>query len=200
MANSVAICGGIAVGKTTLFNKLRSQNTDWEFLEERPEQVAFIKDFYDDKPRWVFHSRIGMLEYFFRRTKHLNASSRLVVQDRTLHELVVFAEVQKELGTMSSQEFDLYRRIFAMLSERHPQPDVIIRCKCFSNVALMRVRERARDFETSIDEDYIKTIERRYDQWQDRQSAATKIIEVYTDSDLDCSMVAEQLAGLDGES
>ena len=175
MANSVVICGGISVGKTTLWNKLRSLNTDWEFLEERPEEGAFIEDFYDDKLRWAFHSRIGMLEYFFRRISRLVAPSKLVVQDRTLHELVVFAEVQVKLGTMSAQEFDLYRRVFAILSERHPQSDLIIRCKCPSNVALARVRERARKV---------------------RQSATTKIIEVYTDSDPDYSIIAEHLAGL----
>ena len=90
MANSVVICGGISVGKTTLWNKLRRLNTDWEFPEERPEERAFIENFYDDKLRWAFHGRIGMLEYFFRRTGRLVASSKLVFQDRTLHELPRF--------------------------------------------------------------------------------------------------------------
>ncbi|WP_243611758.1 deoxynucleoside kinase [Shimia aestuarii] len=193
MASNVAICGGIAVGKTTLGKALVSLRQDWDFLEERPQEVAFIKDFYAEKRRWAFHSRIGMLEYFFRRTAYLDASSKFVIQDRTLHELVIFAEVQAEIGTMSSSEFDLYHRVFVMLSERHPQPDVIIRCKCPSNVALKRVRERARDFEASMTEEYIKLIEDRYDQWQDRQSATTRIVEVHTDQEIDYSRISEQL-------
>lgn len=194
MGSNIAICGGIAVGKTTLGKTLVNLNPDWEFLEERPQDVAFIKDFYADKRRWAFHSRIGMLEYFFRRTEYLTASKGVIVQDRTLHELVIFAEVQAEIGTMTSEEFDLYHRVFVMLSERHPQPDIIIRCKCPPNVALQRVRERARDFETSMTEDYIEVIEGRYDQWQDRQSATANIIEVNTDEEIDYSHIAQQLS------
>jgi deoxyadenosine/deoxycytidine kinase len=193
MASNVAICGGIAVGKTTLGETLVNLNPHWEFLEERPQEVAFIKEFYADKRRWAFHSRIGMLEYFFRRTEYLAASKGVVIQDRTLHELVIFAEVQAEIGTMSPEEFDLYHRVFVMLSERHPQPDIIIRCKCPSNEAMRRVRKRARDFEAGMTEDYIKVIEGRYDQWQDRQSATAKIIEINTDEEIDYKRIAEQL-------
>jgi deoxyadenosine/deoxycytidine kinase len=163
-------------------------------LEERPEEVAFIKEFYDDKRRWSFHSRIGMLEYFFRRTEYLKASSKPVLQDRTLHELVIFAEVQNDLGTMSQEEFNLYHKVFTMLSESHQKPDILIRCKCSSSLALARVKERARDFETSMTEEYIRTIEARYDQWQERQPKTTKIIEVQTDGDLDYAKVADQIA------
>lgn len=193
MSANIAICGGIAVGKTTLGTKLCSMNEGWTFLEERPGEVAFIQEFYSDKERWAFHSRMGMLEYFFRRGAYLEASKGITVQDRTLHELIIFAEVQKELGTMSAKEFDLYDRIFTMLSERHPLPDVVVRCKCSAKVALQRVLKRGREFELGIKEDYISAIELRYDLWQERQSKSAKFIVINTDRELDVSEVSRKI-------
>ena len=192
-AFNVAICGGIAVGKTTLGKALVSASNGWNFLEERPADVAFIKDFYEDKKRWAFHSRIGMLEYFSRRSAYLESGTNLVIQDRTLHELIVFAEAQRDLGTMQQKEFDLYFRIFSLLSENHPVPNLMIRCTCDSETAIKRVRERGRAFEAGISQKYIQMIDERYDHWQDRQESRVKFIEVATDLELDVQAILESI-------
>lgn len=187
MALNIAICGGIAVGKTTLGRRISSNARVWEFLEEKPEEASFIQEFYRDKARWAFHSRMGMLAYFLKRTVFLESSNATIIQDRCLHELIVFAEVQRKLGTMRSDEFNLYCDIFNQLCELQRFPDVIIRCVCSPNIALSRVGQRNRAFEVGMQESYIKLIETQYDEWEMRNDREVRFLKVNTDGEVDIS-------------
>jgi len=187
MALKIAICGGIAVGKTTLGRRLADEMPNWQFLEEKPQEVAFIQEFYMDKARWAFHSRMGMLAYFLKRTVFLESSMPTVLQDRCLHELIVFAEVQRKLGTMRVDEFELYCNIFSQLCELQPAPDIVIRCTCSPKTSLQRVASRNREFEIGVQEAYIRHVEEQYDEWQSRNKNDLCFIDVNTDHGVDTS-------------
>lgn len=193
MLCNVAICGGIAVGKTTLGRSLSNLRQEWTFIEESPSDVPFIFEFYEDKARWAFHSRIGMLTYFFRRSNILNTIDGVVLQDRMLHELIVFAEVQRKLGTMRTDEFDLYSEIFQQLSAHQPRADLVIRCQCDRQTAMQRIVERGRTFEAAIAIDYLDEVEAAYDRWQERNSATMNFIIVDTGADLEVENVVRQI-------
>lgn len=196
MPKNFAICGGIAVGKTTLGRRLSLIEKNWVFLEEDPTIVPFINRFYDDKRRWAFHSRMGMLSYFNERSAFIEATSKIVLQDRSMHELIVFAEVQKMLGTMEDAEFELYQTIFHQLASHHPFPDVMIRCICDPDEAVRRISYRGRSFESAIDSNYLRLVEEAYDRWCERNHKQVEIITVRTDEAHEPAKLIEKLLNL----
>jgi len=46
-----------------------------------------------------------------------------------------------------------------------PRPDLLIHLQAPVPVLMERIRRRARDIETSIDEDYLRLLERFYEEW-----------------------------------
>jgi deoxyadenosine/deoxycytidine kinase len=172
---TIAIAGGIAVGKTTLQSEIQKQMNHWGFVEEKPEKALFLKEFYADKGRWAFHSRMGMLAYFHERTGEKDGTD-IVVSDRCIHELIVFARVQKQLGTLSDQEFQLYVSIYQAMCATQQLPDKIIRCVCSNEEASKRVQKRARDFENKVDIQYLELVEKQYDAWLNELPSTINIL------------------------
>jgi deoxyadenosine/deoxycytidine kinase len=182
----ISVCGGIAVGKTTLCKLLHETDRTASLRLEEPADVAFLKEFYADRKRWAFHSRMGMLAYFHARDGASTVESK-VLQDRCLHELVVFARAQLYTSTLTSEEYDLYRAIFSGFVKLVPMPSVIVRCVCPPEIALERVHRRGRVFEGSITTEYLSLIEARYDDWIAELPSTTQVVVVDTSAELDAS-------------
>lgn len=193
MQISVAVSGGIAVGKTTLCRELLLARPHCTLFEESPEEVAFLSDFYQDRKRWAFHSRMGMLAHFLHRRALLSSNAGDVIQDRFLQELMVFAQVQRRSGTLSEAEFSLYSDLYDHISEFQPRPAVIVRCICDPKIALERVRQRGREFESRVSVDYIAVIEAQYDDWLIAESKTTQVITVKTDIGVDAQAVWREI-------
>ena len=81
----IAIAGNIGAGKTTLAQKL-AQHFNWEVLLESVEDNPYLKDFYDDMPRWAFHLQIFFLNSRFTQVQEIKKSPKGVIQDRTIYE------------------------------------------------------------------------------------------------------------------
>lgn len=188
----VSVCGGIAVGKTTLCGMLSAHDKSYELRLEDPTHVAFIKNFYEDRKRWAFHSRMGMLAYFLTRDA-VDSNHENIIQDRSFHELIVFATAQLRNGAITEEEYALYGVLFAGLSRLVPRPDCVVRCTCPVNVALQRVKTRGRTFESNINKDYLSLIEALYDQWISELPKSTRIIVVDTSREISVSDVWQQV-------
>lgn len=89
----VAIVGGIAVGKTTIGNKLLSGIESLKFIEEDVSKNEFLEDFYGDMKRWAFHSRISTLAMIASNYVLDNVSEDIILMDRCLDELITFARL-----------------------------------------------------------------------------------------------------------
>ena len=64
----IAIVGNIGAGKTTLAQKL-SQHFKWDLFLEAVENNPYLKDFYEDMPRWAFHLQIYFLNSRFQQVQ-----------------------------------------------------------------------------------------------------------------------------------
>jgi len=105
----VAIAGNIGVGKSTLTGLL-SQRLGWEPFYEAVADNPYLADFYQDMPRYAFHSQIFFLSRRLRHHRRLLDFPGSVVQDRSVYEdAEIFARALYEQGAIVERDYRTYR-------------------------------------------------------------------------------------------
>ncbi len=161
----IAIVGGIAVGKTTIGNKLLSNMDSIKFIEEDVSKNEFLKDFYEDMHRWAFHSRISTLAMIASNYVVDDVAEDIILMDRCLDELITFARLQFEKGNLSDREFKVYSQLYSEILSFAPEIDGYIYCHCDAELSLERIKKRNREFEQGIDINYLNKLNKEYDSW-----------------------------------
>ena len=161
----IGLAGNIGVGKTT-FTKLLSEKLNYTPFFESVSDNPYLSDFYSDMKRWSFNLQIFFLHKRFEMHQKMSASLTSVIQDRTIYEdLEIFARNLYQLGKLSQRDWDNYRGLFKVMSSYLKKPDLIIYLKADTNTLLSRIKKRGRDYENSIDSEYIHTLNISYDRW-----------------------------------
>src|ERR1043166_155034 len=100
-STSIAICGGIAVGKTTFGTYLAKFLPNCRYFAEDVYDNQFLADFYRDMKAWGFHSRIAFLAMKAKIYRQFDVEAAdYVIIDRPIHELITFARLQYALGSL----------------------------------------------------------------------------------------------------
>mgnify|MGYP005711062985 FL=1 len=161
----IGLAGNIGVGKTT-FTKLLSEKLNWTPFFESVSDNPYLSDFYTDMRRWSFNLQIFFLHKRFEMHQKMSASSTSVIQDRTIYEdLEIFAKNLYRLGNLSQRDWDNYCGLFKVMNFYLKRPDLIIYLKADTDTLLRRIKRRGRDYENSIDPEYIHTLNISYDRW-----------------------------------
>ena len=161
----IGLAGNIGVGKTT-FTKLLSEKLNWTPFFESVSDNPYLSDFYSDMKRWSFNLQIFFLHKRFEMHQKMSASSTSVIQDRTIYEdLEIFAKNLYRLGKLSQRDWDNYYGLFKVMNFYLKRPDLIIYLKADTDTLLRRIKKRGRDYENSIDPEYIHTLNISYDRW-----------------------------------
>jgi deoxyadenosine/deoxycytidine kinase len=192
----VAICGGIAVGKTTLAERLTGKLQDCLTLIEHPETNPYLADFYVDMHHWAFHSRIAMLAMFAARYRTLADRSvvpTIVLMDRCIHELITFATLQYASGNLSDRDFSTYRTLHDGFLALTPPLDMVIYLSCSPTTALERIRLRGRSFEAQVKRGYLDAVAQQYQTWLAALPRATRVLRYSTDEEIDLGRLASTI-------
>ena len=161
----IGLAGNIGVGKTT-FTRLLSEKLNWTPFFESVSDNPYLSDFYSDMKRWSFNLQIFFLHKRFEMHQKMSASLTSVIQDRTIYEdLEIFARNLYLLGKLSQRDWDNYRGLFKVMNSYLKRPDLIIYLKADTDTLLSRIKRRGRDYENSIDSEYINTLNISYDRW-----------------------------------
>ena len=161
----VAIAGNIGAGKTTL-TRLISDKLGWRAYYEKVIDNPYLSDFYEDMNRWSFHLQIFFLSNRFKSQKEISDWPNSCVQDRSIYEDVeIFAQTLYEGGNMSQVDFDNYRELFSIMVTYLRKPDLIIYLETPVEKLVERILNRGRDYERTIDPDYLKKLNVAYDNW-----------------------------------
>ena len=161
----IGLAGNIGVGKTT-FTKLLSEKLNWTPFFESVSDNPYLSDFYTDMKRWSFNLQIFFLHKRFEMHQKMSASLTSVIQDRTIYEdLEIFAKNLYRLGKLSQRDWDNYYGLFKVMNFYLKRPDLIIYLKADTDTLLRRIKRRGRDYENSIDPEYIHTLNISYDRW-----------------------------------
>ncbi|RNI31038.1 deoxynucleoside kinase [Rufibacter latericius] len=161
----IAIVGNIGAGKTTLATKL-AQHYKWEVFLEAVENNPYLKDFYEDMPRWAFHLQVFFLNSRFNQVLQINERTNGVIQDRTIYEdAFIFAKNLHHSGMMSDRDYQNYFNLFESMTKMVKPPDLLVYLKADLPKLIGQIQKRGRDYEDNISLAYLKNLNEHYDQW-----------------------------------
>ncbi len=161
----IAIAGNIGAGKTTL-TTLLSQHLNMEPHYESVDQNPYLEDFYHDMERWSFHLQVYFLNSRFRQILEIKKEQKDIIQDRTIYEdRFIFAANLHAMGLMSQRDYDNYASLFDLMELIVTPPDLLIYLKASIPTLVRNIHSRGREYEKSINIDYLSNLNKRYNDW-----------------------------------
>ncbi|MDY0404101.1 deoxynucleoside kinase [Virgibacillus sp. 179-BFC.A HS] len=161
----IAIEGPIGVGKTSLAKKLSAQ-LQFHLLKEIVEENPFLGKFYDDIAEWSFQTEMFFLCNRFKQLEDIDKKylqqQKPVIADYHIFKNMIFAS-----RTLSKDKLDKYRRIYAILTEDMPLPNMIIYLHASLDTLLKRIARRGRDIEQNIQPSYLMQLAADYETYMD---------------------------------
>lgn len=166
MANHlVLVAGNIGAGKTSLTERL-AVRLDWEAGFESVADNPYLADFYADMRAWSFHLQVFFLGHRAAQHKALANGSRSAIVDRSIYEdAFIFARALHELGNLSERDYLAYRRLYDLVVGGLPAPALLIYLRASVEVLAERIARRGRAIESGITPDYLRLLDRYYDEW-----------------------------------
>jgi deoxyadenosine/deoxycytidine kinase len=161
----VVVAGNIGVGKTSLTERIGARLGWWTGYESVADN-PYLADFYSDMRAWAFHLQIFFLGH--RAEQYLEAvrDPRSAILDRSIFEdFYIFARALHHMGDFAERDYLAYRRLFEMVVQGLPRPNLLIYLKAPVNVLMQRIRRRARHIESGITPDYLSLLDSFYDEW-----------------------------------
>lgn len=191
----IALVGGVGVGKTYLGRILKEKIPSAVFIEEDTTKNLYLNEFYSDMHKWGFHSRISMLAMVLSTTAGAYSQDNIVILDRCVDELIVFATKEYEDGNLTEKEFALYKQLYHGILETLPRPDAFVYFRCKPQTAYQRIHQRGRDCEKEVSLAFCEDVIRRYDTWR-KQLVSEKVLDIDTDQTLDISEIIRDIYAL----
>ena len=71
------------------------------------------------------------------------------------------------MGLMPTRDIETYMKIFRLVTELIPKPDLLIYLKASVPTLISQIRKRGREYEMNIDELYLKRLNDKYNNWID---------------------------------
>lgn len=172
----IAVAGNIGAGKTTLTGLL-CKHFRWTPQYETTEENPYLRDFYEDMPRWSFNIQIFFLHHRLKQLLDIQNGNQTIVQDRTIYEdAEIFAPNLHEMGLMGKRDFDNYYTFFQSLKSMLQPPDLLIYLKASIPTLVDHIDKRGRVYEENIRLDYLKRLNKYYDRWIDNYNEGPVII------------------------
>lgn len=161
----IAIAGNIGSGKTTL-TRMLAKHYGWEVRYEKVVDNPYLIDYYKDIKRWSFNLEVYFLKERFKDILEIGKSDKTIIQDRSIFEGVyVFAKNNHEQGTISDLDFETYMELFDNMISIVEEPDLMIYLRSSIDHLVSNIQKRGRDYEQTIQLDYLKGLNRRYEEF-----------------------------------
>jgi len=158
--NYIAIEGNIGAGKTTLATRM-SQQFNSRLILEQFEDNSFLPKFYEDPSRYAFPLELSFLADRFQQLKN-----QLAVQDMfhpvTIADYFILKSLIFAKKTLNSEEFTLYSRLFSIIENVLPKPDLLVYLYLDISRLQSNIRMRGRVYEQKIEDEYLQRIQEGY--------------------------------------
>ncbi len=156
----LCIEGNIGTGKTTLCEMMAREYNCKLILEEFSDN-PFLPYFYEDPERYGF-----TVELFFMTERHKQIQKDLLnqdlffdfaVSDYCFWKTLIFAR-----QTLKAQEYKLFQRLFTILNNSFPSPDLLVYLHRSPAKLLQQIKKRDRSYEQNISIEYLQGIQDSY--------------------------------------
>jgi len=167
----IGVAGMVGTGKTTLSHALAARFGLQIALESVDADNPWLETFYagpDEMRAYAMHLQLHFLATRFASMRRMRGLGGSWILDRTWYEdAEIFARGLFEQGLMSSDEWTLYRRLYAELlhspAARPPRLLIYLHGPLDAIVERIATRGRPKERETPID--YWRALHARYEQW-----------------------------------
>ncbi|MBN2004883.1 MAG: deoxynucleoside kinase [Anaerolineae bacterium] len=161
----VLVAGNIGAGKTSLAERL-GERLNWHVAYESVDDNPYLPDFYADMRTWSFHLQVFFLGH--RAEQHCSTAAlpRSAVIDRSIYEDAhIFARALYAMGNMAERDYHAYRRLYTLVIEGLPRPDLLIYIQASAPTLMARIQKRSRAIESGLSADYLALLGSFYDEW-----------------------------------
>jgi deoxyadenosine/deoxycytidine kinase len=171
----IAIDGPIGAGKSALAERLATR-FDASIVREDPEN-PFLTDFYAERPGSAFQAQ---LFYLLNRHRQLvdrrqaDLFAQVTICDYIFEKDRIYAYLN-----LDDNELFIYQRLFDLLSQDVPTPDLVIYLQAPTDVLLKRLRGRDTDAERPAfvpDEEYLRELNEAYHHFFFHYSATSLLV------------------------
>lgn len=173
--NFVTIEGNIGAGKTTLANILSKKLNARLVLEEFAEN-PFLPKFYEKPDQYAFPLELFFMAERYKQLKdllHINdLFQETTISDYLFTKCLLFAKVN-----LPEEEFRLYQKLFEIINPQIIQPEILIYLHSPVNKLQENIKKRNRDYEQSIPNDYLFTLQETYSQYIKQHNIKTLFID-----------------------
>lgn len=174
----IGVAGIIAAGKSTLTTSL-ADLLEYEKYMEPVETNPYLTDFYADMARWGGIMQLHLLHARYGAHKNILSRSEGAVQDRTIYEDQIFANLLHKAGFLSDREMATYQMSLINLTCDLTPPDVIVYLRVNPEIALHRIRDkRRRKAEQGITLEYLSGLNEGYEEFIRDIAGKTRVIEL----------------------
>lgn len=155
---SIAVEGPIGVGKTSFVDRLARKFDAYKVLEEIDN--PFLKQFYEDSQGAAFQAQLFFLLSRYRQLQEL--SQRDLFHQVTLCDYILPRDKIFAYLNLDDSELLVYDKLYALLEEQTPKPDLVIFLQAETKTLVERIRGRNREYEREISEAYINEVNKAY--------------------------------------
>ena len=177
----IAVEGAIGVGKTSVVERLAERLDATTVLEEWG-QNPFLKPFYDGQPGASFQVELFFLLSRYRQQQELTQRSlftQATISDYVFDKSKIFAYLNLE-----DSELLIYERLYSLLTESVPRPDLVVYLQAPTEVLMKRIRTRGRPEESRLSEEYLAEVNRAYNYFFFHYTQTPLLVVNTTDVDL----------------
>jgi deoxyadenosine/deoxycytidine kinase len=138
----------------------------WRTAYESVADNPYLPDFYADMKSWSFHLQVFFLGHRAEQYLELARDPQSAISDRSIYEdAYIFARALHHLRNLKERDYQAYRRLFDLVVNNLPAPDLLIYLKCSVPTLMARIHQRGREMESTITADYLSLLESFYDDW-----------------------------------
>lgn len=164
-------------GKTTLTGML-AEHYGWTPKYEAVTHNPYLEDYYRDIRRWSFNLEVYFLTQRFRDVLAISASDDVIIQDRTIFEGVyIFVANNRAMGNLSDRDYETYMDLFQVMMSQVRTPDLLIYLRSSVPHLVSQIQKRGRDYEKSIELDYLEGLNERYEKWISEYAGRVLVID-----------------------
>jgi deoxyadenosine/deoxycytidine kinase len=154
----IAVEGPIGAGKTSLVDLLAKRFRGTRVLEDVSN--PFLDEFYKDKRGAAFRCQLFFLLSRYDQQKQLTQRdlfTELVLSDYSFPKDKIFAYL-----TLDDSELMIYNRLYDLLLDQVPKPDLVIYLQAGLDTLLKRIKKRGRAYEKAISPSYLQELSEAY--------------------------------------
>ena len=187
----IAVEGVIGVGKTLVTQRLAERLDATTVLEDWASN-PFLKPFYDGQAGAAFQTELFFLLSRYRQQQEL--LQRRLFSQATLCDYVFEKSKLFAYLNLDDSELLVYEKLYSLLAETVPRPDLVVYLQAPTDVLLRRIRQRGRPEEARLSEEYLAEANRAYNHYFFHYTQ-TPLLVVNT-ADVDFAAVPEDLDDL----